>query len=460
MTIADHLDKATCARFERPFHSRTLTYLPGFRDDGRPVVVVLGPDAGCAAGHAIAVCLINQIARAHRRIVVVGDPDASLECRSPFGHQTIGEATVGLAKAINPFCAATAAVTLDGDSAGDGLIIGIGRAPRAHLRLGADGFIATTGPEARIVDRPASLWGGLLAGCLGATTAFHHATGRGGALPNGRFSLWELGAVDGGDGPADPGPVDVGRVLQVGAGAVGCAVAFALVLVGLRGEWAIVDGDWIDVSNLNRQVLFVAADTDWPMGPAAGKAPTVARRLDAATEATIHHSPRWYGRDQRIVDSAYDLVLALANDGGVRGKLQARQPTVLLHATTSDRWQAQIHRHVAGRDDCIDCRLPPEPGRMRCSTGRVETQGERIDAALPFLSNTAGVLLVGQLARLQHGALLELPANQVVVDLAEPTPWREGITRTCRTGCRVRLPAEVRLTIDAHSRWSSLDIAA
>lgn len=460
MTSANRAHDASRARFEQALESRTLAYLPGFRDDGRPLVVALGSDARCAAGHALALCIVNQLARAHRRIVVVGGADAPLECRSPFGHQTIGEATVGLAKAINPFVEATEAARLEGGIARGGLIIGIGRAPHAHLRLGADGFIATTGRGARIVDRPASVWGALLAACLGASAAFHDAAGRGRALPDGRFSLWELGAVNGADGPGDPGPIDVGHVLQVGAGAVGCAVDLALVLVGLRGEWMIVDGDEIAISNLNRQALFVAADTDWPIGPAAGKAPTVARRLEVATDATVHHSPLWYGADQRIVDDAYDLVLALANDGGVRGLLHARQPTVLLHATTSGHWQAQVHRHIAGRDDCIDCRIPPEPGRMRCSTGEVETRDGRIDAALPFLSMTAGVLLAAQLARLQHGAVLDMPANQVVLDLAEPVPWHEGFTRSCRADCRVRLPADVRRGVDAHSRWASLDIAA
>lgn len=452
-------DEAARLRFDREFHSRTLAYLPDFRDDGRAVVVALGPDACCVAGHALALCLVNQLARAHRRIVVVGETDAPLQCPSPFGHESVAEATVGLARAINPFIEATSA-TLDSVSTGEDLILGIGQVESAHLCLGADGFLATLGPQARIFDRSASVWGALLAACLGASVAFHQATGRDRSVPHGVFSLWELGAPNGRDGPADPGALDVGRVLQVGAGAVGCAVNFAAALAGLRGEWTIVDGDAIDVSNLNRQALFVAADTDWPIGPAAGKSPTVARRLIAATDATVDHSPRWYGIDKCVVNESYDLVLGLANDGGVRGALQARQPTVLLHATTSDRWQAQVHRHIAGHDDCIDCRIPPAPGRMRCSTGDVAVQGQRVDAALPFLSMTAGVLLAAQLARLQHGALLEVAENQVALDLAASLPFREGVVRACRADCRVRLQAPARHAIDGYSRWSSLDAAA
>ena len=441
-------------RFEREFSSRTLEYLPGFRDPGGPIVVALGRDAHCEAGHVLATCLFNMLARAHRHVALYGPPDEPLRCRSPFAHRTLGEATIGLARAINPYIVADL-----GAPPVDGFVIGIGAAAQADLRLGADGFIATAGPHATLVNRPASVWGALLAACMGAAAVFHRAAGSRGAALRGEFSLWEFGASGGKDGPPDPGPLDVGRVLQAGAGAVGCGLDLALATIGLRGDWTIVDGDFVDITNLNRQSLFVAGDTGWPTGPATNKAETCARRLRSATDVRLGASSRWYGEEPSVVDAPYDVILALANEHGVRGALQARQPTMLLHATTSTRWSAQVHRHVSGHDDCIECRIQPEAPVMKCSTGTVSAAGESSDASLPFLSMTAGVLLAAMLARLQHDALMELPFNQVILDLAEPSPWQETVSASCIDGCRVRLPAELRREIDATSRWLHLDAA-
>lgn len=441
--------------FQRDFNARTLEYLPGFEDSGDPIVVALGPDGHCAAGHAVATCLFNMLARAHSDLRISGGAGEPLRCGSPFGHLTLADATIGLARAINPFINATA----DPVTHEQAFVIGIGSVPGAHLRLGADGFIATVGRAARLVDRPSSVWGGLLAACIGAATAFHRVAGRSRGLPEGEYSLWEFGAAGGADGPRNPGAVDVGRVLQAGAGAVGCGLDLALTIVGLRGKWTIVDGDFVDVTNLNRQAIFLATDAGWPTGPAAGKSLTCARRLRNATDAAVEASPRWYGEDARIVDRAYDVVLALANERGVRGALQARQPTVLLHGTTSERWSAQAHRHVSGHDDCIECRIHPPPPAMKCSTAPVATGGGSSDASLPFLSVAAGVLVAAMLARLQHGALVETRYNQFILDLAEPAPWHERIVAACTDSCAMRMPPQVRREIDASSRWHGLDAA-
>jgi hypothetical protein len=456
VSVTAHPDDQARARFEAQFHARTLSYIPGFRDDGIPVTVLLGEDAHCPAGHALAACLVNQLARAHRRIVLTG-VDRVLACPWPFTASTLAQATLETARMINPFIEVSATHALGERARDGGLVIGIGDAPGAHLCLGADGFIAELGSRTRIVDRPASVWGALLAACFGASVAFHWALGRRGELPVGRFSLWELGRPDGADGPALPGPLDVGRVLQAGAGAVGCALDLACVIVGLAGQLTILDGDLVEISNLNRQALFLAGDCGWPTGPAANKAATVARRLRASTRAEILPATSWYGEEQSIVDAPYDVVLALANDRGVRGALQARQPTVLMHATTSSNWQAQVHRHVAGHDDCIDCRIPPQAAPMRCSSSEVQTSAGSRDAALPFLSMTAGVLLAAQLVRLQHGAILDDPVNQTNVDLAEPDPLHIQVLCGCRIACRTRLPGPARRTVDANSRWLALD---
>jgi hypothetical protein len=419
-------------QFQAEFHSRTLAYLPGYRDDARPLVVVAGPDAHSPAGHAFLVSLANQVARTHRRLIFVGDLDRRLLCVDVFGHRTLDRATAGLARAINPFLEA------DVDRAVPRIepliTIGLGDVPRADLRIGYRGWIATAGPRAKIEEGKAAMWGALLASCLAAGSVFHRIRGITDEL-TGEFSLWEFGQPGGADGPDRMAPLSLGRVLQVGAGAVGSSLDFFLALLGLSGEWTIVDGDVAHASNLNRHLLFLAQDTGYPEANPRNKARIAAERLGRVAKA---HAG-WYGDAEVIVRTTYDVILALANERAVRGTLQARQPQVLLHATTSANWQAQFHRHLADRDDCIDCRIPPNAPRLLCASSIVGSSGEEADAALPFLSAAAALLLAAGLARLQEGSLPALPYNFAALDLASPQPRCQKLFHSCQVGCRVRL---------------------
>jgi hypothetical protein len=158
-----------------------------------------------------------------------------------------------------------------------------------------------------------------------------------------------------------------------------------------------------------------------------------------------------------VVSASYDLVLPLANERAVRPSLQSRSQTVLLHATTTPNWTALAHRHVAGIDDCIVCRLPEEElPAFTCSTGRVGTQRPR-DASVPFLSAFAGLLLLGDLIRLQHGCLLAREANYTAVDLKTPVPIVSDLIWSCRDGCRMWMPAAARIQRTAGTRFAILD---
>jgi hypothetical protein len=109
----------------------------------------------------------------------------------------------------------------------------------------------------------------------------------------------------------------------------GAAVDYWLAAFGgVEGDWLIVDHDHVDVSNLNRQIIFRAQDAGYPSPPAKPKAEIVASILDVAANTKL------WGKDPEIVGTEYDLVLALANEEAVRPALQDRHQPVLLHATT------------------------------------------------------------------------------------------------------------------------------
>ncbi|MEE4244523.1 MAG: ThiF family adenylyltransferase, partial [Kangiellaceae bacterium] len=64
-------------------------------------------------------------------------------------------------------------------------------------------------------------------------------------------------------GPAGQLALKKATVVIVGAGGLGCPVALYLAAAGI-GNLTIVDGDQVELSNLQRQVLFNIDDIDQP----------------------------------------------------------------------------------------------------------------------------------------------------------------------------------------------------
>ena len=77
-----------------------------------------------------------------------------------------------------------------------------------------------------------------------------------------------------GFGPSAQEKLKAGSVLVVGAGGLGCPALLYLAAAGV-GRIIVVDADKVDLSNLQRQVLYVGADEG------SGKAEAAARRLRA-----------------------------------------------------------------------------------------------------------------------------------------------------------------------------------
>jgi hypothetical protein len=191
-----------------------------------------------------------------------------------------------------------------------------------------------------------------------------------------RASLWNLGEGDAAEtGPAlRMSPIDVGDVTVIGAGAVGSAFAYWIRQLGHVGHWVVVDHDRAELHNTNRCLGMIAADAGWaggsPGGAPAGKAQLAASLMDAEAY------DGWYHEWVSLPGRRPDLVLPLANEFDVRRAIGQRGEPVLIHATTSPNWTAELHRHLARRDGCIDCRLPQAAtGAFRCATGPLPESG-------------------------------------------------------------------------------------
>jgi hypothetical protein len=255
------------------------------------------------------------------------------------------------------------------------------------------------------------------------------------------------------------GPVDVGNVEVIGGGAVGHALTYWANVFGVAGMWDIVDGDDAEIHNANRCPGMTIADAGWPdglpVGVASKKADTAARNSGShAVPAWFHQLPA--GRPRP------DLVLVLANEHGVREAVAQRGEPLLLHATTSPNWTAELHRHIPGRDDCPACRIPTHAqASFACSEGPADPTGEQpSDAALPFLSTTAGLMLCSALLDLNNDRrVLDGRENHWLAHLELPLgpPIQAAIHRG--TTCVHHLPPAVRKAIHAAQprQWDFID---
>jgi hypothetical protein len=446
--------------------ARTLTY--GITPDvlTQPVGVVMGSDAaGNPAAQATVLALVNLLARVHRS-VSLWVPDAGLLAPAMAGGTGLAEACVATAQAIDPYINIGSASPGAVRGTGPGVpTIAVGKEvpPGCTVYLGAERFLAVLADRPVPVScDPLTVLGGGLAACLAAgelmRALYGHPTRARVA------SLWNFSEGDAAQaGPAlNTSPVDVGDIAIVGAGAVGSAFAYWARQFGHVGNWAVVDHDQAELHNTNRCMGITAVDAGWPDGKAAAKAELAAGLLGAESYDGWYH--QWVAQPGRRPD----LILPLANEFDVRRAIGQRGEPVLIHATTSPNWTAELHRHLADRDGCIDCRLPQPPsGSLRCATGPAPEpagappgnggeSGRRPDAALPFLSAAAGLMLLTALIQLENGVFVAHRHNHWRL-LFGPGPrvWSRS-THLCVEGCRLELAPEIRQTLNQGRRWAHL----
>lgn len=443
-------------RFYAERDRRTVEY--GIADPFEaPAAIVVAPAAAeSIPGQVAALALINMAARLHRRLRIL-IPDVGLTVPALVKGTSLHDVIAGLVHEIDPFndlvvTGAGAKVELPTVS------IGVGPAVQPVLAVTADGFAARLGTEAASFGTaPSTVLGAAAAACLGAAALTQLSVGA--AVAPVCLSLWDL--TEGwSPGSADVvGPLDLGSVAVIGAGAVASALAYWARHFGVTGDWTFIDGDIVELHNTNRNLGLFARHAGWidgePIREPERKADLAAELLGACAY------PGWY--DDWIASERRqpDLVLPLANGPGLRAAAGQQGEPLLLHATTSENWTADLHRHLAEDDGCIACRLPESTSAsLACSTSPLPRASGGSDAALPFLSGSSGLLLLAGLVHLMNGRLSTFDANhwQLHLDLGA----RHAVTsRTwpCWHTCTVRrnLPQPLRRRLPRGARWSHLD---
>lgn len=227
------------------------------------------------------------------------------------------------------------------------------------------------------------------------------------------------------------------RVLIVGAGGLGCPAAQYLAAAGI-GTLGLVDFDRVDLSNLQRQILYGIADVGRPKVEVA-RARVAALNPDVQVDA---YDERLRAANVLDLFSRYDLVLDgsdnfatryLVNDAAVRlGK-------TVVHGAVL-RFEGQASVFVPGAGPCYRCLHPepPPPGAVpSCAEGGVLGV---VPGLVALVQATEAIKLVAGLGEPLVGRLLTIdalamrfdefrlerdPACPACADAAHPPPLAE-----------------------------------
>ncbi|MFV8818034.1 molybdopterin-synthase adenylyltransferase MoeB [Haliea sp. E17] len=172
-------------------------------------------------------------------------------------------------------------------------------------------------------------------------------------------------------GPAGQQRLKAARVLCVGAGGLGSPAALYLAAAGI-GHLGIAEFDTLDLSNLQRQVLYASDEVGQPKLDAA-----CARLAALNPEITIQpHPMRLEADNVMALIEGYDVIIDGSDNFATRYLLNAAciaagKPDV--HASVL-RFEGQLTVFDARQGPCLRCLFPePPPAELvpSCSEGGV-----------------------------------------------------------------------------------------
>lgn len=182
------------------------------------------------------------------------------------------------------------------------------------------------------------------------------------------------------------------RVLLIGCGALGCVLADSMVRAGI-GQLRIVDRDFVELTNLQRQSLYTESD----VGQHLPKAIAAVERL-RAVNSEVELEPIVADVDFRNIRGlaeGADLILDGTDNFEIRYlindvSLESGIPWIFTGCTGS---HGQMMPVIPGHSACLRCLMPSPP-----PTGSTET------------CDTAGVLgpAIGVIASLQAAMALRI----------------------------------------------------
>lgn len=326
--------------------------------------------------------------------------------------------------------------------------IHIGSNPRPlapnQVSVSASGWYAAISRSSAITlnpDRDENCIGAIAAACFGVAETFKNAIGYSDDLriTDGIFNMFDLKRAEQQDqqGTDDwpTKPLDVGRVLMVGAGSVGSAASYVLRHLPVEMDLTIVDHDVVKIENFNRSPIFGKSNF------LSNKATATAGFLKGSSIHASSYEGTWdtFVRERGSLMNSFDIWLPLANEQNVRWSMQNNVPPLMVHASTTQNWGANYGRHIPTNEDCLADRFPGDSidDFLDCSTSEVPVEKAVIDAALPFLSIFAGALIAADLVRIGLKNYPQIP-NFALVDFGGPLEGIQLLSRKSAANCLCR----------------------
>jgi hypothetical protein len=141
-----------------------------------------------------------------------------------------------------------------------------------------------------------------------------------------------------------------------------------------------------------------------------------------------------------FLNLAPDLILCLANEKNIWATIQYNLPPLVFHATTTMNWAVNFGRHIPRKEWCLLCRFSKDldnrsqPVCGEVGLNRGSEQKESVLGVLPFLSTTAAVLVLAEMAKMN---IKEYPVSKDFVEFSTRNLGAPFITvqRTAEEEC-------------------------
>ena len=160
-------------------------------------------------------------------------------------------------------------------------------------------------------------------------------------------------------GEAGQRKIDNAKVLLIGAGGLGSSAAFYLAAAGV-GVIGIADGDTIEISNLNRQILHDPSRID---ALKATSAKQTLEKFNPSIDIVVYPKRFKTAHDLVTIINSYDLVIDCTDNYPTRfaindACIQTRKPWI--YGAVSG-FEGQAMTFVPGKGPCYRCLYPSAP---------------------------------------------------------------------------------------------------
>ena len=195
------------------------------------------------------------------------------------------------------------------------------------------------------------------------------------------------------------------KVLIIGVGGLGCPLALYLVNTGI-GKIGIIDDDKVDISNLNRQILFNVKDVGkYKVIQAKNFLKKTNRKIKIST-----YRERLTEKNVKKILSKYDIICDCSDNFITRYLLNSfcfKNKKVLISAAIS-KFDAHIFNFNFTKNvPCYKCFMPQIPEEEN----KCDTEG-----ILPTVAGIAGSLQANEVIKSILGKKNELVGKMIVFD--------------------------------------------